>query len=544
MSRAPRLVLALLAALAFALTAPQALAQAARAAPAPAPAPAPALVEEEAPDSPRASVRSFFDLAERGRYEEAARYLDVPRGAEKRSAELARKLRIVLGERLWVDPETLSARSEGRDEGNVPRGVEELGKIKDARGRVVSVRLVRHEARSPEDEPRWVFAQSTVQNVDALYAALRGRWIREHLPAPLLEPGPKSLYVWQWLAFPVLALVCIAFGRLLTWMTGLVVGRLTRRISWSARLLERLKKPVTLAYGVTCFALLLPYLALTLRAEDLLERLLAALGWLAFFWALLRAVAVAGDEVAAAEWAAPRPGVRSITSVGVKLGKLVVGALALMVALSELGYPVTSVVAGLGIGGVALALAAQKTVENLFGSLSILGDQPFQVGDLIRVDGVEGTVESIGLRSTRLRTIDRTLVIIPNGKLADMRIESLGARDRIRFYTKLSISRDTGGEQVRALVEAVAAKLQAHPAVHAEDVYVRLAGLGESSFDIDVAAPVETTDFREFARVREELLLELLTLVDAAGARLAIPTRQLVPPPAPEAARSHGASAA
>ena len=122
-----------------------------------------------------------------------------------------------------------------------------------------------------------------------------------------------------------------------------------------------------------------------------------------------------------------------------QFGKLVVGAIALMVALSALGYPVTSVIAGLGIGGVALALAAQKTVENLFGSVSILADQPFQVGDTIRVDTVEGTVETIGLRSTRMRTVDRTLIIIPNGKLADMRIESLGPRDRMRFATRLSL---------------------------------------------------------------------------------------------------------
>src|SRR5206468_11561346 len=109
-----------------------------------------------------------------------------------------------------------------------------------------------------------------------------------------------------------------------------------------------------------------------------------------FFWGLFRAVTVAGDE-AQTTWAVDKPSVRSLASVGVRLGKVVVAALATMVALSELGYPVTSVIAGLGIGGIALALAAQKTVENLFGSVSILVDQPFQVGDTIRVDTVEGT---------------------------------------------------------------------------------------------------------------------------------------------------------
>jgi MscS family membrane protein len=197
------------------------------------------------------------------------------------------------------------------------------------------------------------------------------------------------------------------------------------------------------------------------------------------------------------------------------------------VALSELGYPVTTVIAGLGIGGVALALAAQKTVENLFGSVSILADQPFGVGDTIKVDGVEGTVEQIGLRSTRMRTVERTLVIIPNGKLADMRIESLGPRDRIRFSAKIGLARDTEASTIEAVVAALRAKVAEHSAVLEKDVTVHLSGLGESSFDIDVAAPVETLDAAAFARIREELLLRCVRVVADHGAKLAVPTRNI-----------------
>lgn len=490
--------------------------------------PAPMPSEEEAPDSPRADVRNFLDLAERGRYDEAARYLDVPRSAASRAGEIARKLHTVLGERLWVDPESLSPRPEGKKDDNLPPGTEELGKIKDARGRVVSIRIVRHEPTSPEDEARWVFSQTTVQAVDILYASLRGYWLRERMPAFLRVPGPKALYLWQWLALPVLALLCYLVGRVLAFAIGLAARTVTRRVHWAPSLLHSLRSPVRLGLALLAFWLLVPYLALTLRAEDLLERLLKALGWLAFFWALVRAVAVAGDAFVVAPYARSRPSVRSLTSVGVSLGKVVVFALALMVALSELGYPVTSVVAGLGIGGVALALAAQKTVENLFGSLSILVDQPFRVGDVIKVDTIEGTVETIGLRSTRLRTADRTLIIIPNGKLADMRIESLGPRDRIRFVTKLSLARSATPEQLRRVVVDARAVLVAAEKVLADEVYVRFTGFGESSFDIDVTAMLDTRDFGEFARLREELLLKLLGVVDQAGAQIAVPVRAML----------------
>jgi len=488
----------------------------------------PAPAEEEALDSPRASMRAFLELCERSRYEEASRYLDLPHGAEKRGGELARKLHTVLGERLWVDVEQLSPSSQGKKDDRLPAGTEELGKVDDNRGRSIPIRLVRHEARSTDDEPRWVFAQSTVQSVDALYAALKGRWVRDHLPLPLLSSGPGALYYWQWVALPVLAAAALALGRILTTLSGFVGRRVLARREWGTRLLERLARPATLAWALVLFWIALPYVGLTLRAEDLLERVLRALGYLTFFWALLRAVDIAGDEITDSEWAKPHPNIRAITGVGVRLGRMVVAVFAFMVALSELGYPVTTVVAGLGIGGVALALAAQKTVENLFGSISILVDQPFRVGDTVKVDGIEGSVETIGLRSTRIRTVERTLVIIPNGKLADMRIESLGPRDRIRFATKLALSRSTSAGQIESIVTLLGARLGAHAAVLESDVSVRLAAIGESSFDVDVAAPVETTDATEFARIREELLLICVRVVKEKGGALALPTRRVV----------------
>ena len=486
--------------------------------------------EEEAPDSPRASMRRFFDLAERSRYQEASLYLDLPRGSEKRAADLASQLHAVLSERLLVNPETLSPLAQGRPSDGLPTGSEELGKITDAKGHPVAIRLVRHESRAADDEARWVFSQSTVSAVPTLYGSLRARWIREKLPPSLLAPGPMALYYWQWLALPTLAAVCLAVGRLLSFLSGIVARRLLAKHRWSQNLLDGLKAPTTLGWALALFEIATPFLALTLRADDFLDRGVRALAYLTFFWALLRAVTVFGDEVNRAEWARTRPSARSLSSVGVSLGKVIVAALALMVALTELGYPVTSVIAGLGIGGVALALAAQKTVENLFGSLSILADQPFRVGDTIKVDTLEGTVESIGLRSTRVRTVERTLVICPNGKLADMRIESLGPRDRMRFATKLQLARTATTAHIRSITFEVKNKLASHSLVRKEDIFVRLSGIGEASYDIEVTASIETLDANEFARVREELLMACVEIVENAGAKLAVPTRQLISP--------------
>lgn len=470
-------------------------------------------------------MRSYYDLSERGRWEEAAVYLDLPRGTEKRGSELASKLFAVLSQRLLVHPELLSPLAQGRATDGLPPGTEELGKIADTKGHPVAIRIVRHEPKAPDDEPRWVFAQSTVSRVDQLYAALHDRWVREHLPASLLRVGPLNLYYWQWLAFPLLAVIAIALGRVLMHGSAFVARRLVPAYPWTERLLRGLKGPVTIGFGLALIALAIPWLALTLAAEETLLRVLRALAYLTFFWALLRGVAVLGDELLITDWARTRPTARSLSSVAVSLGKVIVAAFALMVALSELGYPVTSVIAGLGIGGVALALAAQKTVENLFGSLSILADQPFRVGDTVKVDTIEGTVETIGLRSTRIRTADRTLVVFPNGKLADMRIESLGPRDRIRFATKLPLARGTTTEELRAVVDAVKSALVGHEKVRTEEVFVRFSAIGDASFDVDASAPIETLDAAEFGKIREELLLLCLDAVDRCGAKLVDPRR-------------------
>jgi MscS family membrane protein len=486
--------------------------------------------DEEAADSPRASMRSFFELADRGRYLEAAIYLDLPRGSEKRAAELTSKLHAVLSQRLFVDPEALSPLAQGRAGDGLPNGTEELGKIEDAKGHPIPIRLVRHESKAVDDEARWVFSQTTVAAIPTLYGLLRDRWIRERLPPSLLVHGPMALALWQWLALPILAAICFVVGRVLTFFSGYLGRWLLAGHTWSDRLLEGLKAPTTVGWGLAAFALLMSYLALSLRAEELLERGLRALAYLAFFWALLRVVTVVGDELRNADWSRTRPNARSLSAVGVSLGKVIVAALALMVAFTELGYPVTSIIAGLGIGGVALALAAQKTVENLFGSISILIDQPFKIGDTVRVDTIEGTVENIGLRSTRVRTADRTLVIFPNGKLADMRIESLGPRDRMRFATKLQLGRGTTPAQIRSIVADLKTKVMGQPLIRKEDVSVRLTGIGEVSYDIELSTALETLDANEYARIREEILLGCVEVIEKAGAKLAIPVRQLLAP--------------
>jgi MscS family membrane protein len=483
------------------------------------PAPAPP-AETVAPDSPRASVKHFLDLCRVGEYAEAAGYLDLSEAQKPEGAHLARRLKAVLDREIWIEPERLSPRPMGDHVDRLPGGVEEIGAIPGPNG-PEPVRLVR---RHLPDGARWVFSRATVDHIDVWYSRLSDRWLRDYLPERLLRSGPRDLLYWQWIALPVLFVLALLAGKLLGWITRLALGRIMARTkaSWNASRLKRLGGPFTMLWAIAVVEFVLPSLGLYPPAHAFMVRVLHTAAFVGMFWLAERSIDVAAARLLGLPAAKGNSAARAFVPLGARAVKAGVVVIAVVATLSVLGYPVTSLVAGLGIGGIVIALAAQKTVEHLFGSLSIGIDHPFSVGDHITVDGLSGTVESIGLRSTRIRTIDRTLVTIPNGKLADMRIESFAARDRMKFACVISLDRSAGAPAVSGVVDRVRAMLKAQPKIW-PDVRVALAKIREDAFDVEVLAWFQTTSWEEFAKLRQDTLLALLEVVEEAGIRLKAP---------------------
>lgn len=380
------------------------------------------------------------------------------------------------------------------------------------------------------------------------------RWLLETLPEPLLRPGPGNVLWWQWLALPVLLLVAWGIALPLSRITRTSLGRLGARTSTPLddALAERLGGPITLVWAVAAAYFLLPWLGLLAPAEASVHAFLRTGLFLAFFWSLLRSIDVLMGAITRSPWAREHPAVRTLVPLGGRTLKVAVVAMAAIAVISELGYPVASLVAGLGIGGLALALAAQKTVEHLFGSFSIGVDQPFREGDFVRIEDFVGTVEEIGLRSTRFRTLDRTLITIPNGRLADMRIESFTARDRMRLACTIGLVYGTTAAQMRKVLEGLEGVLRRHPKIWPDAVVVRFKEFAASSLDIEVMAWFMTPEWSEFQLIRQEVLLQFMEVVEAAGTSFAFPTRtvHLVPgqpaaePPAGEGTRMSDDAAA
>ena len=205
--------------------------------------------------------------------------------------------------------------------------------------------------------------------------------------------------------------------------------------------------------------------------------------------------------------------------------KLLIALIAVMLWLENLGFSATTLIAGLGIGGLAVALAAQKPIENLIGAITLFSSAPVRVGDFCRFGDKIGTVEEIGLRATKIRTLNRTAVYVPNAAFADMQLENFAEREQIWYHPTIRLRYDTTPDQVRYVLVEIRKMLYSHPKVDPDPARVRFTGYGESSLDLAIFAYVETTAMSEYLEVAEDLNLRIMDIIVQAGTALAYPTQ-------------------
>lgn len=222
---------------------------------------------------------------------------------------------------------------------------------------------------------------------------------------------------------------------------------------------------------------------------------------------------------------AGRTGTGSLMLLGERILKAVIFVFAVLAILSTLGFNMTTALAGLGIGGIAVAFAAQKTLENLFGGVSILSDEVIRVGDMLRIGERQGTVEDISLRSTRIRTLERTELAIPNGTLATMNVENISRRDKMLFTVRLGLRCETSADQLRYVLAQIRRLLYEHPKVETEGARARFIAFDASALTIEIYCYILTRLTPEFVAVQEDLLLWIMDIVEASGTGFAFPSQ-------------------
>jgi MscS family membrane protein len=474
-------------------------------------------------DTPLGTLLGFLRAARDGNGAAASTCLNTTLRGQA-AEELVHQLYIVLDTRLPARLGEISDRPEGSVANPLKPDVDVIGTVQTSGGPLDI--LVERVVRGPAGRV-WLFSRETLDAIPDVYDEIHLVRLDRYFPRPLATFRIGGIRLLDWIClFLVFPLVYRLLG---------VIGNLVRPV---VTVWRRHRAPAAPRVESTPGFLRLLLLAVIIRLlittvdMSLIERqfwstvarmfvLLSAV-WVLLLtnaWGerrLLRRYAAAGHE----EVAAPLRLVRRMVDV------LVVAA-GTIVTLRFFDVDPTAALAGLGIGGIAVALAAQKTLENVIGGLSIIFDRAVRVGDFIKVNETFGTADYIGLRSTRIRTLDRTILSIPNGQIANVGIETLSLRDKFWFHHFVGLRYATTARQLREVVGESTRLLAGHKLVEAASVRVRFLRFGPSSLDIELFAYIVANSWERFLEIQEELLVEVMTIVERAGTAVAIPSQTL-----------------
>ena len=477
-------------------------------------------------ESPAGTLFGFLQAAQQRNYKTAGQYLQMKGLNRKLDREdLAVKMAVLMDRAFFGALAALSTEPQGVQQAGVPLDHQVAGKLiaGDLETELVLVRVI-----EPPGGKVWLISAETVGQIEDLYDQLETRKLEQRLPEFLVENSLFSMPLWQWLALILAAPV----AALAAW---LLLRFVLLRPRWWSRLGGRpaaAKSPISyplwlvlgaLFHGIITFYLRLPLLQRHNYVRFLVAVLIVGITWLAQRL-ISRVMGVLYDRALA--YGSPESGSLILLSQGMAKG--IVFIIAALAMLSVAGFNLTTALAGLGIGGLAVAFAAQKTLENLIGGITLLSDKQMRLGDVYSIGGRVGTVADISPRSTRLRTVERSELSIPNGALATMNLENLSQRDKILLTSKLSVSYDTSAEQLRYVLDELRRMLSEHPKVEASSARVNLAEFGERALNLEFFCYIFTTDLPEFTVIREDILLRMMEIVAQAGSSLVVPSRMLL----------------
>ena len=475
--------------------------------------------------NPRSTVLGFLQAAQSAQPDSAAQYFQASRSRRPTDDQkIVQELKSLMDRAFVGNINRITDLPEGTPQEGLSAAQERVGKV-EVNDESVDLLLTR--VTDPVYGPIWVFSNETIAQLQELSGQLEAQQVETRLPQVLVRNVFLGLPLWQWIA--ILLLIPVATGA--AWLF-IQLFRATRSILGSMRGRKLDYKFGTAAFGPSLLLIAtvlhaagmrfvgLPLLARHYYGQAILVFFLIGLTWLA-----VRIIEWLGERLRYQAISAGRAGVGSLMLLLQRMVKVVVIFAGAVLVLNTVGFNLTTVLAGVGIGGIAVAFAAQKTLENLFGGVSVLGDEAIRVGDVCRFGTTVGTIEDIGLRSTRVRTVERVELSIPNGSLATMNIENLSQRDKFLFNNTIGLRGDSTRDQLLFCLAEIRKLLYAHPKIEADGARIRLVGFGESSFDLEIFCYIKTTNAPEFIAIREDILLRIMGIVESSGTSFANPAR-------------------
>jgi len=461
--------------------------------------------------TPRSAIFNFLEACHAERYRLAARYLDLSKvpadERQKQGPELAKQLADILDRDPDFEVDLLSDTPQGNLNDGLTPDLEALVQL-NAGAEPPALLLQRIQEQGIEV---WVVSSDSVLRISDVDAMESESAIEKKMPSVLVKHKILDTPLWIWIALAALALLLLVLSRLLSRLFLAIFTPLADRFAKSLRSyrLESLTDPLRLLISLVVFRAAMEIVTPSALLREYLFKLLAFLATLGVAALAMRIIDIASTHIKGRS-GTERALAYSVFPLGLRIVRIGIFLIAGLVILASWGYNTNAILAGLGVGGLAVALAAQKTIENLFGAVALISDRPVLVGDFCQFGTLTGTVEDIGLRSTRIRTNDRTMVTIPNSSFSTMTIENFSRRDRIWFHPTLRLRRDTAPEKVGEMMDAIVAVLREIPMVQIGDVPVRFTKITDYSLDLEIFAYVATPDLDEYLKVQTELLLKLL----------------------------------
>lgn len=478
--------------------------------------------------NPRGTVEGFIKAAAREQYKIAANYLNLDTKLKDSpdSVKVAKALQVLLDKGNIYPYSWISDNGTGQQDDNLGPNQDRIGA---ATINGESFDLILESITDTTGGPIWLFSSQTIQRVPIDTAVVQNTTMVEQVsPGFLEETEWGGVPVAHWLAMVLIVVLSYILAgliiRFLVYIIPLVWHR--ARTEATAGIIQSFVLPIRLYLAVWLFVVASRAAGISIIVRQRLTDLTLIVGVVAFLlllWQLLDFITRLVEKRMLHH--GNQSGVSALLFLrrAAKVALVIFGSI---IILDTFGWDVTTWLTALGIGGIAIALGTQKTVENFVGSVTLIADHPVRVGDFCLAGGVLGTVEQIGMRTTKIRTLGRTVVSIPNGELSSLKIENFAPRDKFLFNPTLGLRYETTPEQLRYLLVELRAILFAHPKIDSGP-RIRFTGFAPDSLKLEVWSYIKTISNDEFLEVQEDLYLRFMEVVEASGTGFAFPSQTI-----------------
>ena len=482
-------------------------------------------------ETPRGTIAGFLRMAQQGN-ERAEEYFQPPAKGHRVSAEeeqeLVQQLYYVLNTTFPASALS-SASADFEPHGEDQRAQDEITVTgKTLIGKSLPVTLVREE--DVHNVKLWFISRQTLSRVPEFYDSLQWPALEQKIPSPLVRVRPLGMPVWQWIAIVVFMPIAAALGWALA-LAGRALFSRYRRYRGQQELAPRPLKhfgPGALLVAILVHFVFVLWIGASIQFRQYYRYFLTIVVAVAGYWAITRITHWIFRGIAVQLTEHGRLAERSLVSLTRRVLDICIFVVVVLAALSSMDVNVTAALAGLGIGGLAIGLGAQKTFENLLGGISILTDKAIVVGDSCKIGDRTGTVEDIGLRSTRIRTEERTVVTIPNGTVATATLENFRFRDKILCRQLLKLRYDLSPDHLRYVLAQIREVLAKNPKVEGTTSRVRILKFGDYAVEVELYAYILERDYGNYLAAQEALILEVLDTLDRTGGALALPSQATI----------------